>query len=127
MNPEEAEQALAAWASVDRNELVRAAHVAGVSKNRIHTLTGISRTTIDRILKLSVIDWLRSEHRRELAEEIARRFELLARGPFPVAQITIGEAASFAREIVCPTCLTEDGDPSGMACTRSWHLAVAKG
>src|SRR4051794_32639865 len=48
---EEAEQALQAWASIERDELVRAAHKAGVSKNRIHTITGIARTTIDRILE----------------------------------------------------------------------------
>src|SRR5690348_15761001 len=40
-----------AWASIERDELVRAAHEAGVSKNRIHTITGIARTTIDRILE----------------------------------------------------------------------------
>ena len=51
MNQQEAEQALKAWASIERDELVRAAHEAGVSKNRIHTITGIARTTIDRILE----------------------------------------------------------------------------
>jgi hypothetical protein len=54
MNQAEAEQALLAWASVERDELVRAAHEAGVSKNRIHTITGIARTTIDRILENSM-------------------------------------------------------------------------
>lgn len=34
-----------------RDALVRRARAAGVSKNRIHVLTGIARTTIDRILK----------------------------------------------------------------------------
>lgn len=33
-----------------RDVLVREAQALGVSKNRIHALTGISRTTIDRIL-----------------------------------------------------------------------------
>lgn len=52
MTPQEAaETALRAWATVQRDELVQAAHRAGVSKNRIHTLTGIARTTIDRILE----------------------------------------------------------------------------
>lgn len=51
MTREEAEAALTAWAQVQRDELVRAAHAAGVSKNRIHVLTGIARTTIDRILE----------------------------------------------------------------------------
>lgn len=54
MNPEQAEQALIAWASVERDEVVRAAYDAGVSKNRIHTITGIARTTIDRILEVSM-------------------------------------------------------------------------
>lgn len=34
-----------------RDDMVRRALAAGISKNRIHTLTGIARTTIDRILK----------------------------------------------------------------------------
>jgi hypothetical protein len=51
MTTEEAEAALQAWATVRRDELVHAAHQSGVSKNRIHVLTGIARTTIDRILE----------------------------------------------------------------------------
>lgn len=51
MTTEEAEAALQAWATVQRDELVQAAHQAGVSKNRIHAITGIARTTIDRILE----------------------------------------------------------------------------
>ena len=43
-----------AWASVERDGLVRAAHEAGVSKNRIYHITGIARTTIDRILETSM-------------------------------------------------------------------------
>jgi hypothetical protein len=50
MTTEEAEAALQAWATVQRDELVQAAHRAGVNKNRIHAVTGIARTTIDRIL-----------------------------------------------------------------------------
>jgi hypothetical protein len=34
-----------------RDDMVRRANAAGVSKNRIHVLTGIARTTLDRILK----------------------------------------------------------------------------
>jgi hypothetical protein len=56
MNQQQAEQALMAWASIERDELVRAAHAAGVSKNRIHLITGIARTTIDRILEATVPD-----------------------------------------------------------------------
>jgi len=54
VDQDQAEQALQAWASVERDELVRAAYEAGVSKNRIHTITGIARTTIDRILEPSM-------------------------------------------------------------------------
>ena len=54
MTTEEAEAALQAWATVQRDELVHAAHQAGVSKNRIHGITGIARTTIDRILETPV-------------------------------------------------------------------------
>ncbi|MER6534660.1 DUF6003 family protein [Streptomyces sp900105755] len=34
-----------------RDDMVRRARTAGVSKNRIHVLSGIARTTVDRILK----------------------------------------------------------------------------
>jgi hypothetical protein len=54
MNREQAEAALQAWATVQRDDLVRAAYEAGVSKNRIHALTGLARTTIDRILEAPV-------------------------------------------------------------------------
>ena len=47
------EQELAEWAAsqADRDNLVRAALAAGVQKQRIHDLTGIARSTIDRIIK----------------------------------------------------------------------------
>lgn len=53
MKREQAEQDLREWAANRdrRDDLVRAAHQAGVTKHRIHTLTGIARTTIDRILE----------------------------------------------------------------------------
>jgi hypothetical protein len=49
----EAERALARYAETTggRDELVRAAFAAGLSKHRIHQLSGIARTTIDRILE----------------------------------------------------------------------------
>ncbi|MFE5368242.1 DUF6003 family protein [Streptomyces mirabilis] len=34
-----------------RDDMVRRARTAGLSKHRIHVLSGIARTTIDRILK----------------------------------------------------------------------------
>ena len=52
----EAREMLTAWAAehdaVDsrRDEVVRAAIDAGLSKSEVHRLTGIARTTIDRIV-----------------------------------------------------------------------------
>ncbi|HEY1320711.1 MAG TPA: hypothetical protein VGF32_10715 [Streptosporangiaceae bacterium] len=48
----EAEELLTEWAAVmrSRDDRVRAAVAAGMSKNRVHVLTGIGRMTIDRIL-----------------------------------------------------------------------------
>jgi len=52
MTPEEAEQLLIEWVTVtrDRDNRVRWAVAAGVSKYRVNQLTGIGRSTIDRIL-----------------------------------------------------------------------------
>ena len=52
MHPEEAEQLLIEWATVtrDRDNRVRAAVAGGVSKYRVNQLTGIGRSTIDRIM-----------------------------------------------------------------------------
>jgi len=52
MSPEEAEQMLSEWVIVtrDRDTRVRAALAAGLSKHRVHLITGIGRSTIDRIL-----------------------------------------------------------------------------
>lgn len=49
----EAVRQLTEWAISNhgRNALVRRANLAGVTKNEIHHLTGIARTTIDRILE----------------------------------------------------------------------------
>ena len=50
---EQAEQELAAWAAANeyRDEVIKAAYRAGVTKARIHTVTGVARTTIDRVLQ----------------------------------------------------------------------------
>lgn len=64
-------------------------------------------------------DHERRRIREEYAEELAVRFECLAEGKYPVAKITIEEAASFARETVCPTCGELDSD----WCNRQWHRA----
>jgi hypothetical protein len=52
MTPEEAEATLAEWTAVtrSRDDRVRAAVAAGVTKHRVHVITGIGRTTIDRIV-----------------------------------------------------------------------------
>jgi hypothetical protein len=52
MTTEEAEQMLSEWVVVtrDRDARVRAAVAAGITKHRVHQLTGIGRSTIDRIL-----------------------------------------------------------------------------
>jgi len=52
MTPGEAERMLSDWVMItrDRDSRVRAAIAAGVSKHRVHQLTGIGRSTIDRIL-----------------------------------------------------------------------------
>ena len=52
MKREDAEDLLIEWVMVtrDRDNRVRAAVAAGVSKYRVNQLTGIGRSTIDRIL-----------------------------------------------------------------------------
>lgn len=42
---------LSGWAALDRDALIRCAVAGGVRKSRIHAITGISRTTIDRIFE----------------------------------------------------------------------------
>jgi len=52
----QARELLAAWAADKdavarkRDDVVRAVIAAGVSKNEVHKVTGIARTTIDRII-----------------------------------------------------------------------------
>ncbi len=52
MTPAEAERMLAEWAEVvrSRDDRVREALAAGLTKHRVHILTGISRATIDRVV-----------------------------------------------------------------------------
>jgi hypothetical protein len=52
MTPEEAEAMLVEWRIVvrSRDERVRVAVAAGLAKHRVSVLTGIGRSTIDRIL-----------------------------------------------------------------------------
>lgn len=53
MTPEDAERSLTEWAAVagDRDNRIHAAITAGLSKYRIQQLTGLARSTIDRILR----------------------------------------------------------------------------
>lgn len=52
MTRSQAEQELVAWATANacRDDVIRSAYQAGVTKTRIAAITGIARTTIDRIL-----------------------------------------------------------------------------
>jgi hypothetical protein len=52
MTAEEAEQMLSEWVIVtrDRDARVRAAVAAGITKHRVHRLTGLGRSTMERIL-----------------------------------------------------------------------------
>ena len=45
-------QSLERWREncTQRDPLIRAAYTAGVNRHQIHVLTGLARTTIDRIL-----------------------------------------------------------------------------
>jgi hypothetical protein len=58
MTREEAEQLLIEWAAVsrDRDNRVRAATEAGVTRYRIEQLTGLAKTTIIRILRAEAND-----------------------------------------------------------------------
>jgi CHASE3 domain sensor protein len=56
MTREEAEQSLAEYAAVvaSRDDRIAAALAAGVSKNRAHVLSGVARTTINRITEAAI-------------------------------------------------------------------------
>ena len=64
MSPEEAEQMLSEWVIVtrDRDTRVRAAVAVALSKHRVHRLTGIGRSTIDRILAAAAPAWTGRGH-----------------------------------------------------------------
>jgi len=51
---EELEAKLIQWAQTvaTRDELIRSAVAAGITKHRVHVLTGIARTTVDKIVGL---------------------------------------------------------------------------
>lgn len=53
MTPEEAERMLTEWDDVthDRDNRVRTAVAVGVSKHRVHVLTRLGPSTIDRIME----------------------------------------------------------------------------
>jgi hypothetical protein len=51
-----AERELIAWAAENarRDDVIRAAYQAGMAKTRIAAITGIARTTVDRVLRFRV-------------------------------------------------------------------------
>src|ERR1700722_3624679 len=75
MSAGEAQRLLAEWAasSGGRDGIVLAAHRAGVSKHRIHLLTGIARTTLDRILSDENVMSVGSEVKSRQQERLRQR------------------------------------------------------
>lgn len=75
MTPGEAEQLLVEWAASfgGRDALVLGAYRAGVSKHRIHALTGIARTTLDRILSEESIVSIGTEVKSRQQEILRQR------------------------------------------------------
>jgi hypothetical protein len=75
MTSGEAERLLTEWAASfgGRDALVLAAHRAGVSKHRIHVLTGIARTTLDRILTEESIMAIGTEPKSRKQEILRQR------------------------------------------------------
>lgn len=71
----DAERMLTEWAASfgGRDALVLAAFRAGVSKHRIHTLTGIARTTLDRILSEESIMSIGPEVKSRQQETLRQR------------------------------------------------------
>jgi hypothetical protein len=71
----EAERMLTEWAASfgGRDALVLAAFRAGVSKHRIHALSGIARTTLDRILSEESIMSIGPEVRSRQQEVLRQR------------------------------------------------------
>jgi hypothetical protein len=77
---DQAERELVAWATANacRDDIIRAAHRAGVAKNRIHAVTGIARTTIDRILEERTVR--RGFMQMATGEEVAQFLEEFIQG-----------------------------------------------
>jgi hypothetical protein len=75
LTPDEAERLLTGWAASfgDRDLFVLTAHRAGVSKHRIHLLTGIARTTLDRILSKESIMAIGTEVQSPQQETVRQR------------------------------------------------------
>lgn len=69
---DEAERELAAYAAVvlGRDDTVMRALAAGISKHRVHVLTGIARTTIDRIISPGAEEAIPLENRPQ--DEVVR-------------------------------------------------------
>jgi hypothetical protein len=86
---EEAEEVLAEWAAMiqDRDNLARAAVAPGVRKHRVRVLTGISRTTIGRILApVGPVGPSMGHQRPKMITDASQGLRALARSPWSVAE-----------------------------------------
>lgn len=111
MTEEEAREALANWATQykQRDTLVRQAVAAGVSKNQVHQITGLARTTIDSIL----------------GGEIRTHTAVIDAGN--VVTVIVSDAAGDRTSLPATPLGTEGGDvqkhAEGFLGCYGWHLA----
>lgn len=130
------EAALQQWAAdretapVRRARLVLAAHAAGISKHRIHVLSGIARTTIDEILAKVGDPEMHDALVKGVAQYILRgeahtknpphsEAQILARARRDLAEMTAydytfpeGEAERIAAEAAQMARYQQDHDPN---------------
>lgn len=94
MTETEAREALTRWSEAhsQRDSLFRAAYTAGISKYEIHQLTGVARTTIDRILEGDTVTATyppqvtdAPDMREALTEDLAKYILRAERSPAQVA------------------------------------------
>ncbi len=105
---DQAERELTAWATANacRDDVIRVAYEAGVTKTRIAAITGIARTTIDRILEAPGVrrGFVRVASREDIAEFLegfiedwprAQVFQFQFRPPPAMAsRVSAGDVAS---------------------------------
>jgi hypothetical protein len=82
---DQAERELVAWAAANacRDDVIKAAYRAGVAKNRIHAITGVALTTIDRILEERTMrrGFMQMATREEVAQFLEEFIEDWPRDP----------------------------------------------